>query len=778
MSECTDRLIKAFPNLNPEQIGKYISLLEELKSANSMNMGKYNAEAKKLLSEGKLQELLNIKADFTDSVKTAKLKNYMTTTKGFKDAGEALLSKIYGSTKVAKGVYENFQGTFLHMKGENQNGLLTMLRQEGVDKVALSGNFDKEIADYIYAKAKKADITNFSKEVKTVGDLYSKFNIKMALDQQAVGIPIAPKSDFLFSQNHDLDKILPDPSAWVDSVFNNPEVDWEQSFKNIGITTNGVFSPARARKALEEMVDGFKSGMAFIDSGGGKTFGGGAVQLVFKSGKGFLEYNKQWGNGTSLLEGMMSTIAKQTEKTALVSMFGNNPISKIKQLRDFAERNGTSAKNLNEINKSIDYLQGKGNRAVNPDGWGAHAFEKIQQAKGLTNLVLLTKSGFSSLLDIPTTAFTLHEAYGVNIWKAQLDSIKGFVGNIAKTKAEKTELLEYLGVTLQDLKGEILSNYGGDYKVGMISKLNDTFMTMNGTNAVTSLSRTTAAELNARYLTNTLKNGSKKLAAIADSMSLSPKELDELKKISKSKMVSPVSIRELSSLDSKETAVLATKVGSYLSQKMFEGSPAPLMKQKIQMGRHLPKDDPARLAYEIGLQYKATLLKVWSNADKYIRSTSTDGEFKVDNWNQFRSVANVGLAMFSTAAMIQGLEDLVTGKDRKYDTQWFKSVAQDSGMLGVFLDFSLSMADNRITPPLVQKSFDLINHAMSEVGYATGISEPDRRKSSTRILPPMTLRNQDTLDRQIKLLEKNMPNHVLWLAFRNYILEESNARRR
>lgn len=778
MSDCTNKLQESFPHLNPAAIAKYVSLLEGIKGGDTMGMGKFNAQAKKLLQEGKLQELLNLKAQVSDAQKMVNNKaKIFDLAKSHKiTAGEALTSMLMTTNKKIKGSYNNFQGQYLALKSRTQSALMSLLKENNVEAEALSGKFDNEIANYIYQSANNGDVSKFSKEVKTIGDIFRKTNIHMALEQQGAGIPIAPKDNYLFTQNHNLGKILPDPKAWIESVLNNPDVDWENSFSDVV----GEITFDKARIALEEMVNGFKFGDNHLLTSTGKTFGGGKVQLLFKTGEGFLNYNKEWGNGRTLLEGLLDTINKHSEKTTLVSMFGNNPISKLRELSTFSKKSGATATDNFFVDGFIDYIQGKGNFFADEDSFGALAFKKTQQAKGLANLALLGKSGFTSLLDIPTTALTLHTQYGTSIWKSTADSVSTFAKNMFTSKKARSEFLEYLEISMTDLRNEILETYGGEYSAGTLANLNEIFMKVNGTNFVTELTRTSAVELNAKYLTNVVTGRSSHSwdSSLLAQIGLTDSESLLLKNIAgnlkKGEILSPKFIRD-SIEDLKVGSEISSKVSSFYVQTMFEGSPAPMIKEKLLMGKHLPKDHPMRIASEIGMQYKASMLRLYGNTSKYFHTIANDAS--MGKWNKFTSTAQVGFVMFSTAAAIQQISDSVLGKDREYDSNWIKEIARDSGMLGIYLDYALASGENRLAPPLVKAAFGVIGQGVNEVSYLMGADLPQRRRTEGRVIP-MKFDNKYAFDRQVRMLEKALPNPAVWIAFKNHLLSESEARRK
>lgn len=743
---CIDEIQQKFPDLNKKEAKKLVEHLDMLKAQFKHNMGEYNKHAKRLVEEGKLSKLLELKAKVNNIVKHKRNIEHVLQPGFHADPAEGLLSLFETTTRQVSNKFSNTSGIYQTALADFQGVFDRSLKQLDFDAEFRDGLYDSEVISEYYNRSSPDYKPSKIPTVVKLADTIEKLNKYMIQKQQDVGSTIMFNPKHVIQQVHVPDKITANPEAWADFLM--PRLDWMESF--------GTLDADQVRTTILAMADDLESVGYFEPS-----FMGGKRQFEFKDGKSFKEYNDTFGSG-NLWEGVRRGMETAAKKTALTEVFGNNPVKSFNELKEsIGEISLDNPKKLQKAQDALDFFSGKGNDFRDPGSWGAKAFKTVQGVKVAKVFNLLGEVGATALLDLPSIALTFKTATGEPLIKAYTNALTGFLGAI---KFDRKQLADMTLVHLESQSREIFESFGGDNlsKPGITSTLMNGYMWMNGATPITRAMRRSAIDGHMVRFARGLqtKSPNKFQKRMFDQMGLDASEIEILRGLTEGDTVNLQNIRDLD-IDSKVKTKIMNKVGSYFNDRMRSGSPIAGPKEQRMLGKHLEKDDPIRLLAEGLTQFMGSPLRSTHTLAEYMRGTTATGLKTPKNFNEVQAVAQALFFFTMTGAAVTAVKKWSRGEEFPEVTESdLMGYLNSSGGTGLYVDLAMHSFARPGQGRTLSPGLELWDTLMSKARKAA-----DGNAS---------FEFGDTWE----FIERNTipKNHWLKPAIKNYILKEGSYR--
>jgi hypothetical protein len=671
---CLDEIKQQFPDLKDKEARRLVEELDTLKAQYRNNIGEYNKKAKKLVEEGKLSKLLELKAKVNNIVAKKRNLDHILQEGFLRDRGEGLLSLFEGTSRKVKGKFQTVEGIYNASLARFIGVLDRSLKGADFDAEFRSGQFDGEVINEYFNRSKPDYKPSKIKAVRDMADIIEKLNKYMIQTQQDVGSTIIFNPKHVIQQVHSPDKILADPNVWADFLM--PRLNWMESF--------GTIDAEKVRAELLDMADDMES-----VGHHGATFMGGKRQLDFKDGFAFKEYNDAYGSG-NLYEGIRRGINTAAKKTALTAIFGNNPTRQFRELKEtLKDITPEESKAIEKAQNALDFFSGKGNNFKDPKSWGARAYKIGQGIKTAKVFNLLGQVGFTSMNDVVSAMMVFRTDSGDTLLKSYTDSITGALGSI---KGDRVEIGEAALIHIDSQSREIFESFGSSTteKPGIVSKLMNGYMWLNGATPVTNATRRSVMDGTMYRFTKAVQDtGSEINKFLLDQIGLKDSEIEILRGIAGEKEIDLWKLESLD-IDSKVKTNIMNKVGAYFNDRVRAGSPVASAKQQRQMFRHLHKDDPVRVTAEVLGQFAGTALRTAHNFAEFIRANNSDGKLAMKNFNEVQAVGQAVFFFTITGLGIQKAKEFIQGKEKEELTMGsVMSAAVESGGAGLWADLAL-----------------------------------------------------------------------------------------
>ncbi len=716
---CVVEVMEAFPDLSRRQAERLNKVFDKIIKENETDLTRIQELSRTAVDRAELEALERTVAKVDANIKRKANLEHLSQ-EGFKgDIVEGLLSIVEGTTRKVSNKFNTVENTFNTFKASLIRGFNNDLDHKNIRKILASGKFDEKIIVEMFNRVDEGYISKMPDEVIKAADAIERLNKRIIKLQRDNGSTIKYREGYLFQQTHNPDEILSDVDTWISDTLEL--IDVEKSF-------GGLQSPKQAAKTLREMADNLG------DIGlGSKSFMGGTREIVFRDGESFFKYNQKYGFN-NLYEGLIGTITEGARKASLNAKFGNNPMSQAKELLENVSKVHNISQDHKKVGKFMDSIQGFSGSSQRYDDFDSiygKSFRAIQAKKKVDILRLLGQTGFTSLMDLSTTMMTLRTADGStisNFAKVPIEWLKS-VTPVGKSRKEMAELLL---ISIEDTAREIAELGPSTYNMGSVSSIMDTWMTINLTKPVTNINRSTAMRLHAKSLTDNIETPLGNLndfqKGVREATGLTDKELSDLslwKKQSGEEYVSPGMLEEFrTEANSKYIDGLQTKLGNYFNEQIRKASPVRGLKEERQLGLTRSKDDPIRLAAELGTQFKGTVLKSGHVFAEMLRASDSKGSLISTEWNSLVSLAQGVFAATLVGTTVNSLKDFIRGRETEITPSWIAKSMIDSGAAGMYVDLVLEVFTrdgmSRGVSPIIQSADDVVRFINNEIGIAEG----------------------------------------------------------
>lgn len=547
--------------LNPNDHEACIQRISEkgkISAAQALSLLREVADrAERMRASGEADPFVSAAAEMADTVKAAAVKqrtdalrnaairdkiiDQVDTGGGIKTALDTLRSILHGTNIAGR---DSVQAQWRGLAAGWQAQLTHQLVKGGVEKVAISGALDREIASEMWAINQGVENERpVSAQAKTIAQAYQPLLEHMRLRLNAVGAEIGDAADYVAHTLHDPEKMrwaagfkaTPDESfaSWWGKT--EPKLS-DKTFE--GVTPEGEETEEGARARLGRSVyDALVSGVHMTPQGAFGIKDEGAFTpasfegthniarkvskprvLFWKSGEDWNDYMEEFSNTRSLTEGVMRTVDKSARQLALMDKLGTNPAANLNQIiRRIEEKyrpdlDGVKKfqQGVNGIQNVMAHLDGSANIPANE--MAAKIGSSIRTWESVSMLGGVGITHFASVWPTVTSEMVHH---GVS----RLESLGNMVGALVKGKgsAEHQEIMADLGAYSHGLTRDMYARWQADDPVpGKISALASTFMKYTGIHYIFDNTQAAVREMLAHQLG---RNTSKEFGALEPHLS-------------------------------------------------------------------------------------------------------------------------------------------------------------------------------------------------------------------------------------------------------------------
>lgn len=356
-------------------------------------------------------------------------------------------------------------------------GFIADVEKEGLWKVLVSGELDRDIARALWQKGRDTpDLGGIPDEASKIADVVAKWQEISRLDANKAGAWVGKLDGYITRQSHDIYRIRKAGyEAWKAVIL--PKLDPKTFAETDDID-----------KFLAETYEGLASGVHLKAQSAPSGFkGAGNVGkrmsqervLHFKSADDWFDYNLKFGSG-NLRESVMAGFRHSANSTGLMRALGPNAEMNLQQILDDTMRSlKGNPEALAAFRDDQNWLR---NRFAQVDGsvnipGNATAARVAGSVRAIESMAKLGMSTISSFSDIPTYASEMRYQ-----GQSMLSGIGEAIGALFKGRgsAERRQLLSSLGVVFDSAKGQIAARFSApDDLPGRVSRGLSFFFKMN-----------------------------------------------------------------------------------------------------------------------------------------------------------------------------------------------------------------------------------------------------------------------------------------------------------
>lgn len=450
----------------------------------------------------------NIKKQKADQARNfIVLQREVNATQGFVDAGlevsESAIALIEGGLeRPIPGVKNSLNAQKNAVKSIQLSEFIGKMTRENLMTIFADGKLSDEIGAALWDLSYDKKPTVKNKEALRIAEIIHEVRENQRLRMNKAGADVGKLSGYTMPQRHDIHAmIMAGKDKWI--AFMSERLDRTRSF-------GGDY--AELNTALSSAYDAMVSGVRLSDPAQQDAklfqFTGPANlakklsrsrELHFKNHKAWNEWNNEFGM-KSLHEGIIESIAKNAEDTALLERFGTNPEAMMKEIfRKIVEKNRNKMKAGNGEEKKIENII-----------IGAMEKQKIPASATLASIGSINRSfqqltklggaGIAALISDPLFKSFEYQYQGRNFLSASAQAFKDVAYGF-KNKSDRIEFSSLLGVYMESVVGGIGARFSSfDDTQGIMTKINRLFFRANALtwltdNGKASFSRTMAHHL-------------------------------------------------------------------------------------------------------------------------------------------------------------------------------------------------------------------------------------------------------------------------------------------
>lgn len=406
------------------------------------------------------------------------------TLQGFVDAGlsvqDSVRAMLEGINSPIESVKNSIEAQKNAVKSMQLSEFVGKLTRENLMNIFSDGKLSDEIGNALWAISEKKKPTG-SKQAIRIAEIIHEVRDGQRLRMNKAGADIGETSGYIMPQRHDIVEMLRvGKEKWV--KFMSTVVDAKRTFggdyEDLGDALRSAYDAMVTGVRLTDPLE--KNEKLFQFSGPANLAKklSRARELHFKDYESWNQWNNTYGM-KSLHEGVIESMARDGENTAMLERFGTNPEAMVKaSIDNVIKSNRTKLEagdgTQNKIQNMIDGMMEK--QKIPADANLARIGSLIRAYNTVTKLggVLL-----SSIGDIPLKALE-YNFQGKNFLSATsksiLDTAYGF-----KSKKERVEFSSMLGVYMESVVGDVGARFSSfDDVQGKSAKLQRLFFRLNG----------------------------------------------------------------------------------------------------------------------------------------------------------------------------------------------------------------------------------------------------------------------------------------------------------
>lgn len=468
-------------------------------------------EIQKAVADEATKEKISALYDKRNAAKNAEAKMYLADQvfHGYKNApDQGLLSHFESSRLNRPGARSGVSHEISSLKNEYVQGMFGKLARDGVDKIAISGTMDKEVWTAMYEMGKKIPdqrvMVALPEDAVKIAKIYSEFNERARVGANDAGARIEKSQSYVLRQSHDAQKIakaggfgipMGDPKhleAWKSDMMRL--LDFDKTFRDVpDEKINGILDSLH-----QQFSNGYHLTFGEKDSQGAFSGGGNIGKkmshdrvLHFKDAESEFEYNKKYGQASTLAEGMYQGLTRTARDTAIMNKFGPNAESNLKAAVDDLKMryhdSGDGAM-IEPLQKQYDklmrnfwpHLTGEAN--VPGNKMWAQVNSAVRSTISMSKLGGAAVNLFGHLPFMASSANYAGERTMTGFYSHLYDGITGTMRSLfQKGTPEAKQIAGMLGIQLEHSMGHMNNVFAADADVpGRISKMMELYFSLNG----------------------------------------------------------------------------------------------------------------------------------------------------------------------------------------------------------------------------------------------------------------------------------------------------------
>lgn len=722
--ECKVSLRKITPKDVPQEtIDTFVDQVADIKE--SVDGTKFREITKEFLEENRLllakqrrERAMNLLKTKDRAAFYSQFVGKKSGKKLAKSMKDALLSKMGGGNRLAKGVNASVDRKMVTLKIKYANRAYYGMKDKGVWEIFRDGHLEKEIMQELY-ELKEGGNSGISKssEALEIAKVLRAVQQDVVGDLRRSGLVIGEIPGYIMRQSHDRLKLLESGvDEWIKTI--EPHLDLEKTFgpdafnkkarrefleaafKNI---TEGKFDTAdsiiQASDELITTANYAKLGKKVAQS----------RKLHFKSGEAFFNYNSYFGK-KDLRSSLLDSMESNSRAAALIDVFGTNPdaafeadkirIQKILK----GDPEALDEWNSSGIQTALDNLF-KEVKGFTRQGGNNLLGKTSASIRALNNMSKLGAASVRSITDLSTGASIYSSATGKDILSAHGRILDEAVKQLDPKMRE--DFSRKLGVYLNDYLGDIYQKFNAEADPdlpGQIAKGSQVFFKWSGLNFVTQTARNATAKLFSMELAENAAKGFDDLPEILrvnlERFDISAKQWDVIRKgVDKfadgTKGIVPEKIEGLEIENKVLRGTSAANLRNYLTDHAELGSPQPGARARARLIRGTQPGDITGEVLRFAAQFKSFPIFMYdvasritmSNPNKPIESIGEIIKGRGDIQNLVGMIAGTTALAYMAEAALSISKNQTPPDPTKADT-WTTAFVK-GGAGGLYADFLL-----------------------------------------------------------------------------------------
>jgi hypothetical protein len=630
-------------------------------------------------------------------------------TNGGIDTAETTLRSLLHGTNI--GSRDNIESMWKGNASLWTGKLGWQVRKEGLEKVAIRGLADRQLANAIWELNAgrplqgQGPIENVARAVQTAMDgMRNRLN--------AAGARIGDAVDYVTHTSHDPSKMRRAAGARMSAddafktwwEFTQPKLadkTFEDVIPNEGESTQAA-QDRFGRAVFEALVTGIRKQQPGEEGSFGSFFQGSNLArrvsegraLFWKDADAWHDYMQQYGKPKSLMAGIMGSLETGARQLALMDKLGTSPTNNfdliLRRIQERYRDNIDGVKNfqgrIEPLQRVMSQLDGSANIPAS-EAWAKFG-SVVRTWETMSSLGGVGLTHFASIWPTVTSEMVHH---GVPRLQTLGNLVRALVEG--KGSAERQEILADLGAYAHGLNRDMFARYQADDLLpGRVSSLANTFMKYTGIHYIFDNTQAAVRSMLANQLGRNIDKEfgqlEPHLAQMIEKYGIGAKEWDQLRSVrdlptfDDRTFMAPDSAQRIEGLSQAEKDTLSDKLSSYYEDAAAHGVVTPGVRERamLRIGR------PGTAGGE--MMRFLTQFKMWPAAamnqiiGREIHMSLSRGEAA---WN---------LGILAALSMAGGyfrmvVNDLATGnppRDIRNPATMFAALAQGGG-IGILGDF-------------------------------------------------------------------------------------------
>jgi hypothetical protein len=383
------------------------------------------------------------------------------TAQGVEPA-KAFKAIIEGINSEATGAKDSLDAAVTAAQQLYMSRFIKNLYDEGLMEIYISGKFETEIGSALWDVSSGKKPAAGNKQTQRIAEIIhdTQERIRLALNDEGADIESLPS--YMMPQRHDLsamqragrDKYVSDMLEWL-----NPEKTFDGDYDDFATALRAGYDAQMTGIRLDSHLESDTKLFQFSGPANLAKRLSRARKYHFKDYASWEAWNKAYGM-KNLQDGFIDSVMHQSNQLVLLKRFGTNPEAMMRTVAseflqgarsDLAEKGAEGVSST--INSMIDYAMGKLNHPASPTiaRWTSN-IQLFQQVTKLGGALV------SSFADILPRALT-YQHQGKTILSSWSQTLKD-VGYGFKSKKERVEFANYMGIYLESIVGDIGSRWG------------------------------------------------------------------------------------------------------------------------------------------------------------------------------------------------------------------------------------------------------------------------------------------------------------------------------